>query len=135
MRTLALGLTGFTTLGIVVYWSLVFTRVFPVTELVPGYRNWFMSFPLADGWIAAVSLLALVFLLKNDEKAALFGLLTGSSLIFLGLYALLYGVNTGLLFILTTDEIIEIGIKVYCLTVGSFFIVYFWNLAKQMLAG
>jgi len=134
MKALALGLTGFTTLGIGVYWSLVFTRVFPVTDLVPGYRTWFMSFPLADGWIAVISLLAFVFLLQNNDKAALFGLLTGSSLIFLGLYALLYGVNTGLLFNLTTDEIIEIGIKVYCLTVGSFFIVYFWNLAKQMLA-
>lgn len=135
MKTLALGLTGFTTLGILVYWSLVFAHIFPVTELVPGYRTWFMSFPLADSWIAVVSLLAFVFLFQNNEKAALFGLLTGSSLIFLGLYALLYGVNTGLLFNLTTDELIEISIKVYCLTVGTFFIVYFWNLAKQMLAG
>lgn len=134
MKTLALGLTGFTTLGIMVYWSLVFTRVFPVTDLVPGYRAWFLSFPLADGWIAAISLLAFIFLLQNNDKAALFGLLTGSSLIFLGLYALLYGVNTGLLFILTGDEIIEILIKVYCLSAGSFFIVYFWNLARQMLA-
>lgn len=134
MKKLALGLTAFTTLGIVAYWSLVFARLFPVTDLVPGYRTWFMSFPLADGWIATVSLLAFINLLKNNQKAALFGLLTGSSLIFLGLYALLYGVNTGLLFILTTGEIIEIGIKLYCLTVGSFFIRYFWNLAKEMLS-
>jgi hypothetical protein len=135
MRTLALGLTAFTTFGIAAYWTLVFAKIFPVTELVPGYRNWFMSFPLADGWIAVVSLLAFVFLLRGDEKAALFGLLSGSSLIFLGLYALLYGVNTGLIFKLTMDEIIEIGIKVYCLSVGSFFIVFFWNLAREMLAG
>jgi hypothetical protein len=134
MRNLALGLTAFTTLGIVVYWTLVFSRIFKVTDLVPGYRNWFLSFPLADGWIAVTSLLAFIFLLQNNDKAALFGLLTASSLIFLGLYALLYGVNTGLLFKLTTDEIIEIGIKVYCLSVGTFFIVYFWNLAKEILA-
>jgi len=49
------------------------------------------------------------------------------------LYALLYGVNTGLLFNLTTDEVIEIAIKVYCLSVGSFFIGYFWHLAKETL--
>ncbi len=131
MKQLALGLTAFTTFGIVTYWTLVFIGTFKVTEIVPGYRNWFMSFPLPDGWIAVVSLLAFIFLLQNNEKAALFGLLAGSSLIFLGLYALLYGINTGLLFILTTDELIEIGIKVYCLSVGSFFIVYFWNFAKQ----
>jgi len=134
MRTLAIGLTGLTTLGILAYWTLVFIGIFPVTDLVPGYRTWFMSFPLADGWIAVVSLLAFIFLLQNKEKAALFGLLTGSSLIFLGLYALLYGVNTGLLFNHTTDEMIEIGIKVYCLGVGSFFIIYFRNLAREMLA-
>jgi hypothetical protein len=134
MKTTALGLTGFTTLGILGYWGLVFSGVFPVADLVPGYRAWFMSFPLADGWIAAVSLLAFIFLLQNDDRAALFGLLTGSSLIFLGLYAFLYGVNTGLLFNLTIDEIIEIGIKVYCLTVGSFFIHYFWQFARKMLA-
>ena len=134
MKTLALGLTGFTTLGILVYWSLVFAHIFQVTDLVPGYRTWFMSFPLADFWIAAVSLLAFIFLLQNNDKAALFGILTGSSLIFLGLYALLYGINTGLFFILTTDEIMEIGIKIYCLTVGSFFITYFWTFAKEMLA-
>ena len=127
MRQLALGLTAFTTIGIIAYWTSVFTGIFKVTELVPGYRNWFMSFPLADGWIAVVSLLAFVFLLQGNDKASLFGLLTGSSLIFLGLYALLYGINTGLLFILTTDELIEIAIKIYCLSVGSFFIVYFWN--------
>jgi hypothetical protein len=131
MRRLALGLTAFTALGIIAYWTTVFTGIFKVTELVPGYRNWFLSFPLPDGWIALTSLLAFFFLLQNNEKASLFGILTGSSLIFLGLYALMYGINTGLLFILTTDELIEIAIKIYCLSVGSFFIIYFWNLIHR----
>jgi hypothetical protein len=90
-----------------------------------------MAFPLADGWIAVTSLLAFVFLLKGDDKAPLFGLLAGSALIFLGMNALLYGANTGLLFTLTTDELVEIAIKVYCLTAGPFFIVYFWGLVKR----
>lgn len=127
MKKIALGFTAFTAFGVIAYWILVFAKIFPVTELVPGYTNWFMSFPLADGWIAVTSLLAFIFLLRGDDRAVLFGLLTASGLIFLGLYALLYGVNTGLLFILTTDEIIEIGIKIYCLSVGSFFVTYFWN--------
>ena len=32
MRTLAVGLTNLTTLGILAYWSLVFTGIFPVTD-------------------------------------------------------------------------------------------------------
>ena len=130
MKNMVLALTAFTTVGIVVYWLLVFTGTFKVAELVPGYKNWFMSFPLADGWVAVVSMLAFIFLLQNNNKAALFGLLTGSSLIFLGLYALLYGINTGLIFNLNMDEIVEIGIKAYCLSVGSFFIVFFWSLVS-----
>ena len=130
MKNLVLALTAFTTVGIVVYWLLVFTGTFKVAELVPGYKNWFMSFPLADGWIAVLSMLAFIFLLQNNNKAALFGLLTGSSLIFLGLYALLYGINTSLIFNLNMDEIVEIGIKAYCLSIGSFFIVFFWSLVS-----
>jgi len=130
MKNMVLALTAFTTVGIVVYWLLVFTGTFKVAELVPGYKNWFMSFPLADGWIAVLSMLAFIFLLQNNNKAALFGLLTGSSLIFLGLYALLYGINTGLIFNLNMDEIVEIGIKAYCLSIGSFFIVFFWSLVS-----
>jgi hypothetical protein len=128
MKIFAISLSLFTTIEIALYWALVFTGVFKVEELLPGYRQWFLAFPLADTWIAAYALLAAIFLLRGDEKAILFGLLTASGLIFLGLNALLYGINTGLIFNLTTDELIEILIKAYCLSVGSFFIVYFWNL-------
>ncbi len=99
-----------------------------VQETIPGYQQWFIAFPLADFWIAGCSLLASIFLLRDDERAIPMGISTGSSLIFLGLYALLYGFNTGLLFILTIDEIIEICIKVYCLTVGPYLIISFWQM-------
>lgn len=46
----------------------------------------------------------------------------GSGLLFLGLYALAYGYNTGLLFQPTVDEYIEIGIKAYCLLAGSYLV-------------
>jgi len=123
-----------TGLGITLYWLLVFTGVFPVEEIVPGCKNWFMSFPVADLWIAVCAFLSFKYLKSNDEKAILFGLLAGSGLIFLGLYAFLYGINTGLLFILTIDEIIEIGIKIYCLTVGTYLIVNLWKARQSITA-
>ena len=135
MKNFAIGLSLFTFAGIALYWSLVFTGVFKVDELIPGYRQWFLAFPLADVWIAVCALLAAIFLLRGNEKAILFGLLMASGLILLGLNALLYGINTGLIFNLTPDEIIEIMIKAYCLSAGSFFIVYFWNLRTKLLKG
>ena len=118
---------GITAGFIILYWGLVFTGIFPVTELVPGYTSWFMSFPLADLYFATTALISIALMNKNKQLAGVFVVMTGSAMIFLGLYALLYGANTGLLFILTTDEIIEIFIKLYCLTVGSYFIRRAWK--------
>lgn len=116
----------FTSAGIIIYWSLVFIGLFPVEEIIPGYKNWFLSFPIADLWIAINSILLAIYIKKeNVKKSAVFGLLTASGMIFLGLYALLYGINTGLIFKLTADELIEILIKIYCLSVGSYFIIHF----------
>ena len=60
--------TGF---GITLYWLLVFAGVFPVEEIVPGYKNWFMSFPVADFWIAVCAFLSFKYLKSNDDKAIL----------------------------------------------------------------
>lgn len=112
------------------YWISVFSGIFPVEELVPGYRNWFMSFPIADSWMFICAIFACIYALKNHSLVALFAPLTGASMIFLGLYAFTYGANTGLLFILTIDEIIEIAIKIYCLAAGSMIIYHGWKLGN-----
>jgi hypothetical protein len=127
-RTLVNGLAGFTTVGIIIYWASVFLGAFMIPELVPGYRMWFFSFPLPDAWIAGCAAAAVWFNYQRRELGALFGVLTGSSLIFLGLYALLYGINSGLLFQMTVDELIEIAIKLYCLGAGTVLIIHSWRL-------
>ncbi|MBE3561375.1 MAG: hypothetical protein IMW89_19465, partial [Ktedonobacteraceae bacterium] len=80
----------------------------------------------ADGWMFACAILTAIFAWKNQPLAALFAPLTGASMIFLSLYAFTYGANTGLLFHLTADEVIEIAIKIYCLTAGALMIYYGW---------
>lgn len=112
------------------YWLSVYTGLFPVEEIVEGYKNWFMSFPIPDTYIAICAMLAANYLSKNQKLSGLFGAMTGSGLLFLGLYAVAYGHNTRLLYILTTEEIIEIGIKIYCLSAGTYFIHKSWKLIK-----
>lgn len=123
-RKIIITLSFITSLFIIGYWLTVFTGVFKITDLVPGYRNWFMPFSVPDMWIAICSMAAGIFMLKHDKKGYIFSIIAGSSLVFLGLYAFGYGVVTGLLFKLTVDEIIEIAIKIYCLSVGPLFILY-----------
>lgn len=126
MERFVIVLSGITSISILLYWFLVWIKIFDVKEIIPGYRMWFKSFLVPDLWIAATSFITATLLLQNDQRANVFGLLTGSSLIFLGLYALAYGVTTGLIFRRTTENLIEIFIKLYCLIVGTFLIIYFY---------
>jgi hypothetical protein len=122
----------FTFIGITAYWITVFVGIFEIEEIIPGYINWYMSFSIADFWIAICSLLSSIFLLRNCFRSIIFGLLAGSGLIFLGLYALMYGINTGIIFVLSTDTIIEICIKTYCLIVGTINCIYYGKNIKKL---
>jgi hypothetical protein len=122
MRRSLVVLAVVTCIGELSYWAAVFFGVFPVEPLVPGYVEWFMAFPVADMWIAACAGMSVVFINKNEALSAIFMAATGSALVFLGLYAFAYGYNTGLLFNLTDAELVEIAIKIYCLSVGGFFL-------------
>jgi hypothetical protein len=101
------------------YWVAVFGGLFPVDELVLGYRAWFMAFPLADAWIAVSGTWLLASALRGGRSMVVPAAALGSALLFLGLYAFAYGAGTGLLFQLTPDELLEIAIKVTCVSVGS----------------
>ena len=112
-----------TAVGILAYWSMVFAGLFPVEELVPGYSRWFLSFPLADAWIAATAGGAAWLGGRDRRLGAILAAAAGSGLVFLGLYAFSYGVGSGLIRRATPDEYVEIAIKIYCLTVGAGLIV------------
>ena len=111
-----------TAVGIIAYWLVVFGKVVSIPSPVPGYVDWFMAFPLADLWIAAAATASFVAWKRNPQLARTLLIAAGSALIFLALNAFLYGYRTGLIFDLTTDELMEITIKVYCLVVGAFFV-------------
>jgi hypothetical protein len=50
------GLLIATALFIFAYWTSVFTGIFPVEEITAGYKNWFMSFPIPDFYVAGCAL-------------------------------------------------------------------------------
>ncbi len=123
------GLAAVTSVFIAGYWSVLFAGAFPVDDLVPGYRSWFMAFPVADAWIGFWASLTVVAACKHRPSAPRFALLAGSGLVFLGLYAMAYGIVTGLICRQTFDEYAEIGIKIYCLAAGGFFVL--WGLRAR----
>jgi hypothetical protein len=72
-----------TAIGILAYWSMVFAGLFPVEELVPGYSRWFLSFPLADAWIAATAGGAAWLGGRDRRLGAILAAAAGSGLVFL----------------------------------------------------
>lgn len=122
LEALIVPLLGLTIVGILLYWGAVFCGLIAIESLAPGYVDWFMAFPLADLWIAVAGIVALLFGRRDKHIGSVFLAACGSGLIFLGLNAFAYGYRTGLLFTLTVDEIVEVAIKVYCLTVGGLFL-------------
>ncbi len=121
-------LAFFTSLVMVLYWVLVFTGATPVKELIPGYVSWALSYPPADAWIAICAFLTGYFLLKRNEKATLYGLLCGSSLIFLGIAATTYTLITGMLSMFTWSEMaVKMGMRAFHFAAGTYFIVDSWK--------
>ncbi|MBM4425632.1 MAG: hypothetical protein FJ031_00190 [Chloroflexi bacterium] len=88
--------------GILLQWILVWTGRFPVKESVPGFRNYFLSFQVADLWLILLAFLTGTFILLKNPKALLFGIALGSAMVFFGLYSLLYDLNTGLFYDFST---------------------------------
>lgn len=130
-KTLFISITFFSSFIIILYWGTVFTGLFPVKDIVPGYTNWFMAFPVPDFWLAILLAATGILYLNKSEHAGKAGVAAGSSMIFLGLYALSYGIISGTIFNLNADTIIEICIKVYCLTVGPALMVHFWKVTES----
>jgi hypothetical protein len=113
--------------GILLQWILVWSGAFPVAESVPGFRNYFLSFVVADLWLVAVAFMTGAFILLKDPKALLFGVALGSAMVFFGLYALTYDLNTGLLFDFSAGELFGKAVTVYNLLAGLLFMVLSWR--------
>jgi hypothetical protein len=113
--------------GILLQWILVWTGNFPVEESVPGFRNYFLSFQAADIWLILLAFLTGTFILLRDPKALLFGIALGSAMVFFGLYALLYDLNTGLFFNFAAGELFGKFVTFYNILAGLLFVFLGWK--------
>ena len=113
--------------GILLQWILIWSGRFPVTESVPGFRNYFLSFVAADLWLTIAAFLTGIFVLLKDPRALLFGVALGSAMVFFGLYSLLYDLNTGLLFSFAAGELFGKAVTLYNIFAGFLFMFLSWK--------
>jgi hypothetical protein len=81
--------------GTTAYWIVFFTSGAVQVQRDAAYLAFERAFPLADGWMAACAALAAVGLWRRRPWGLLFGLLAGSSLVFLGCMDVLWNLNAG----------------------------------------
>lgn len=99
-----------------------------------GWFLWERSFPAADLWAGTACFIAAVGLWKKRPWGALFALLGGSALVFLGLMDALFFLQNGLYSPFNTDVLVEAVIHIWALAFGTFVIAYTWQGRRQLLA-
>jgi len=122
-----IGLLLFACFAIVTYWAIFFTTGDVQVRKDPVYMAFESAFPLADGWMALCALAGAVGLWRHKDWGFLFGLLAGSSSIYLGLMDVLFNINEGNYALGGAEMVVEIAINLATLCLGIVVIAYLWR--------
>ena len=132
--TFIVGLLIFAFLALAVYWVDFFARGDVQVRSDEVYLTFQKAFVLADGWLAACSLIAAVGLWLTRPWGLLFGLLAASSSIFLGLMDVCFNLNEGTYLLSGMPVWIEIAINVTTLGFGAIIIAVLWKRRADLLS-
>jgi hypothetical protein len=120
-----------TAVGTLIFWVTFFAdleaqRSGYLASRCDAWFAWEMSFPLADGWMAATAILGAVGLWRMRPTGLLFGLVSGSAMVFLGLMDVLFFLQNGLYLPLAGEVAVELFIHIWTAAFGLFVIAYIW---------
>jgi hypothetical protein len=116
-----------TALATVAYWVLFFSSDGLHVRSDAAYLAFEKAFPLADGWMAACALVGTAGLWRGRPWGWLFGLLAGSSLVYLGCMDVLFNLNAGHYSVASGAMLVEIVINAWCLAGGVLLIAWLWS--------
>jgi len=126
----ALSITFIATLA---YWLIYFTSGEVQVRQDEVYLAFENAFPMADAWMAICALVGAIGLFKKQAWGFLFGLLAGSSMIFLGLMDVTFNLNQDIYTHGGIETAIEVLINLFCLIIGPLIIIYLWKNQKKWL--
>lgn len=117
----------------VLYWATFFTSGAVQTSSEAGYLAFERAFPAADAWLALAATISALMLPRRDPRAVLWGLIAGSSFVYLGLLDTLYNLENGKYASIDGAMAAEVMINLFSLTFGPFLIVYVWRHRRWLL--
>ena len=130
--TVVAALLLLTAVGTILFWVVFFAdleaqRSGTLARRFPAWLAWELSFPLADGWMAATAILAGVGLWRLRPMGLLFGLVSGGAMVFLGLMDVLFFLENGLYLPLASEVAIELFIHLWTIAFGLVVIATAWH--------
>ncbi len=111
----------------VLYWVTFFTSGAVQSSSEGGYIAFERAFPAGDAWLAIAAVISALMLARRDPRALLWGLIAGSSLVYLGLLDTLYNLENGKYASIDGAMAVEVVINLFSLSFGPFLIIYVWR--------
>lgn len=121
-----------TAVGTALFWIVFFSdleaqRSGYFASRCAAWFAWECSFPLADAWMAATALLAARGLWLRRPTGLLFGLVSGGTMVFLGLMDILFFLQNGLYLPLNGEVVAEALIHLWMSVLGLTAIWLIWS--------
>lgn len=117
----------------VMYWATFFTSGAVRTSGEAAYLAFERAFPAADAWLVIAAAISALMLARRDPRALLWGLVAGSSFVYLGLLDTLYNLENGKYASIDGAMAAEVIINLFSLTFGPFLIIYVWRHRRWLL--
>ncbi|MGC2761967.1 MAG: hypothetical protein WA206_11690 [Candidatus Binatus sp.] len=119
----------------VLYWVTFFTSGAVQSSSEAAYIAFERAFPAGDAWLAFAAVACASMLARRDSRALLWGLVAGSSFVYLGLLDTLYNLENGKYASIDGAMAVEVMINLFSLTFGPFLIIYVWRHRRWLMRG
>ena len=107
-----------TAAGLILFWIGFFTIGLAPKNPPKGYMEYEHSFPLPDGLLAVLLLIAGILLLMNNPIGNHLSLIAAGGLVFLGVLDFSFNIQNGVYKISTGDLITNAFINIWCVGFG-----------------
>ncbi len=126
-----------TAIGTALFWIAFFSdleaqRSGYFASRCAAWFAWELSFPLADAWMAATALLTALGLWQQQPTGLLFGLVSGSAMVFLGLMDMLFFLQNSLYLPLNGEVVVEALIHLWMSAFGLAAIWLIWRQRHEL---
>ena len=117
-RRLIASLEIVTGIGLILFWIAFFTVGLAPDKAPPCYFAYEHSFPLPDGVLAILLLIAGILLMRSRPAGRSLSLVAAGALVFLGLLDFSFNLQNGIYLTSTVDLVLNAFINLWCVGLG-----------------